>query len=106
MNEQEIDQLLRILADLPEHNSYRSLRHRAADYIGGLNILKSRFQRLRLDMTCESACVPNESQTCREPRFGLYTRIETHFRPLTDEFSRIKDGCYQFLSGLVSLNLI
>lgn len=106
-NEQEIDQLLTILADLPEQHSYRSLYHRAIDYTGDLACLKSRFQQMRLNMVCAGIpCASSEHQTCRDPHFGLYTLLETHCRPLTDEFSRIKDGCYQFLNGMVSLNLI
>jgi hypothetical protein len=105
-NEQEIDQLLTLLADLP-NDSYRSLYHRAVDYTGDLASLKSRFQQIRLNMVCEGIpCTSTEHQACREPRFGLYALIETHFRPLTDEFSRIKDSCYQFLNGLMTLNLI
>lgn len=106
-NEEEIDQLLTLLADLPGQHSYRSLYHHAVDYTGDLACLKSSFQEIRLDMICQGIpCTSTEHQTCREPRFGLYTLIETHFRPLTDEFTRIKDGCYQFLAGMVSLNLI
>lgn len=106
-NEQEIDQLLTLLADLPEQHSYRSLYHRAVEYTGDLACLKSRFQQIRLTMVCEGIpCTSTEHQACREPRFGLYSLIETHFRPLTDEFSRIRNGCYQLLNGMVSLNLI
>ncbi|QKZ14070.1 hypothetical protein [Spirosoma sp. KUDC1026] len=106
-NEQEIDQLQELLADLLEKHTYRSLRHRALDYYSNLNQLKSRIQRLRLDMICEGVdCSPVEPTPCREPRFGLFATIESHFRSLTDEFSHLKAGCYQFLSVVVTLNLL
>ncbi|GAB3642667.1 hypothetical protein GCM10027423_33030 [Spirosoma arcticum] len=96
-----------MLTNLPEHHSYRSLHHPAVDYIGSLNLLKMSFQRVRLDMVCEGVtCTPTEHQRCHEPRFGVYTLIEGHCRPLTDEFNRVKAGYYQFLSGLMTLNLI
>ncbi|GAB2583574.1 hypothetical protein [Spirosoma areae] len=106
-NEQEIDQLLSLLANLPEHHSYRSLHHPAVDYSGSLNLLKMSFQQLRLDMVCEGmTCTLTERQTCQEPRFGVYTLIERHCRPLTDEFNRVRDEYYQFLTCLMTLNLI
>jgi hypothetical protein len=106
-DEQEIDQLQEILADLLEKHNYRNLRHRAIDYCSNLNHLKSRIQRLRLDLICEGVgCSLAELTTCRESHFGLFTSIETHFQNLTDEFSRLRDGCYQFLSVVVTLNLL
>lgn len=105
--EQEIDQLLTLLSDLLDTHSYQNLRHRAFAYHGSMNHLKSRFQRLRLDMVCESVvCMPTGSQSCREPRFGLYKTIESHFQALTGEFNRVKAGCYQFLSVVVTLNIL
>ncbi|WP_338874656.1 hypothetical protein WBJ53_03455 [Spirosoma sp. SC4-14] len=105
--EQEIDNLLALLADLLEHPTYQNLRLRAIDYYGTLNQVKSRFQRLRLDMVCENrVCMPSDQQVCREPRFGLYTLVDSHLRALADEFSRVKAGCYQFLSVMVTLNML
>ncbi|QHV95551.1 hypothetical protein [Spirosoma endbachense] len=107
-NEQEIDQLLAILSDLLDYQQYKSLRQRAVDYYGDLNHLKSRFQRLKLDMICEGvACNPSERLACREPRIGLYATlaVDSQLRSLMDELGRIKAGCYQFLSVMVTLNL-
>jgi hypothetical protein len=106
-DEQEIDQLQELLADLLEKHNYRNLRHRAIDYYSNLNQLKSRIQRLRLDIICEGiGCSSAGPTSCNESRFGLFTSIETHFQNLTDEFNRLKDGCYQFLSVVVTLNLL
>ncbi len=106
-NDQEIDQLLSLLTTLPEHHSYRSLHHPAVDYIGSLNLLKMSFQQVRLDMVCQGmTCTPTERQTCHEPQFGVYTLVERHCRPLTDEFNRVKQSYYQFLTSLMTLNLI
>jgi hypothetical protein len=106
-NEQEIDQLQELLADLLEKHNYRSLRHCATDYHSNLNHIKNRIQRLRLDMICEGeGCSPAGSTFCRESRLGLFTSIETHYRTLADEFNQIKAGCYQFLSVVVTLNLL
>ncbi|MCY7352415.1 MAG: hypothetical protein LH606_17410 [Cytophagaceae bacterium] len=108
-DEREIDQLLILLADLPTQPPYRSLRHNAVDYLGDLNLLKSSFQRLRGAMVCDRvACTSTEQLPCSSPRLGWYTTlaVDSHLRTLTDEFNRIKEGCYQFLSGLVTLNLI
>jgi|GEM_PF-1900388 len=105
--EQEIDNLLALLADLLEHPVYQNLRLRAIDYHGTLNHVKNRLQRLRLDMVCENrVCLPSERQVCRDPRFGLQPLVESHLRALTDEFSRVKAGCYQFLSVMVTLNML
>lgn len=106
-DEREIDQLQSMLADWPEEFGYRHLQHRAVDYTGSLNLLRFSVQRVRDDMVCERiACPFSRCQTCNEPRFGMYPLIEGHVRPLTDEFSRVRDGCNQFLSGIVALNLI
>lgn len=106
-HEQEIDQLLMLLGDLLDYPNYQQLRHRAVAHYGHLNHLKSRFQRLRLDMICEGAdCWPSARQACTNPRFGLYTTIDSSFHNLTDEFSKVKAGCYQFLSVMVTLNLL
>ncbi len=106
-HEQEIDQLLALLNDLLEHHNYQSLRHRAVNYYGDLNHLKSGFQRLRLDTICQTMdCSHTQRQSCREPRFSLYATIESRFHALTDDLNRIQAGCYQFLSVMVTLNLL
>ncbi|GAB3511537.1 hypothetical protein GCM10027341_51140 [Spirosoma knui] len=106
--EEEIEQLQTLLLDVLNRYNYRSLRHSAIDYYGNLNQLRARLKRLRRDMICESTYCQkaNEQVPCRDQRFGLSTTIERHATILIDEFVRIKDGCVQFLSGMMTLNLL
>jgi hypothetical protein len=106
--EEEIEQLQTLLLDVLNRYNYRSLRHSALDYYGHLNQLHGRLKRLRRDMVCESVDCPsgNEKLMCRDARFGLSATIERHATVLMDEFTRIKDSCVQFLSGMMTLNLL
>lgn len=109
--EQESEQLTALLDDVLEHYNHQSLRQRAIEYRQRLNRLKTWFSRLRTDLVCEgSLCVPGDQQArclhCGQPRFGLYASLSLQFADLSDEFARIKASCYQFLSGMVQLNLL
>ncbi|QJD79870.1 hypothetical protein [Spirosoma rhododendri] len=106
-HEQDINQLVSLLTDLlAQHNSSR-LRPRAIQYVTRFNRLKSQLRRLRLDMICSgSACFPTEHPICAEPHAGFYTGLDLSMHRLSDEFSTLSTGCYQFLSVLVSLNLL
>ncbi|WP_080236772.1 hypothetical protein [Spirosoma rigui] len=106
-NEAEIDGLLSLLADLLEQQNSQ-LQHRAVDYYGSLNQLKDRIEQLRAAHLCSSnACggvvapVP-----CNENQFGNYQTLPPLFSQLRDEIGRMRDTCYQFITGLVKLNLI
>ncbi|GAB3906939.1 hypothetical protein GCM10028803_40130 [Larkinella knui] len=104
--EQEIDQLMVLLDDVLEQYNHQNLRQRAIDYHQNLNRLKVWFNRLRSDLICNrSTCDSVHQLPCGEPRFGLYATIPAQFAGLSDEFARIKAGCYQFLSVVVQLNL-
>ncbi|MGV3559347.1 MAG: hypothetical protein ACO1O2_14400 [Larkinella arboricola] len=105
--EQEINQLLTLLEDVLDQYNHQNLRYRAIDYYRGLNRLKIWFNRLRTDVVCENAgCASSNLLPCEKPRFGRHTVIPSQFADLSDEFTRTKTGCYQFLSGLVQLNLL
>lgn len=106
-NEAEIDGLLSLLADLLEQQNSQ-MQHRAIDYYGSLNQLKDRIEELRAVHLCSSnACggvvapVP-----CNDKQFGQYQALPAIFTQLRDEIGRMRDTCYQFITGLVKLNLI
>ena len=106
-NEAEIDGLLSLLADLLEQRNSQ-LQHRAVDYYGSLNQLKGRIDELRSVHLCSSnACsgvvVP---VPCNDKQFGQYQTLPVIFAQLRDEIGRMQDTCYQFITGLVKLNLI
>lgn len=102
---QEIDQLLSLLDDAMAHPTCRSLRHRAIDYYSDLKQLKDWFKRLHNDLVCQNSNCTSNPQAC-EKRVVRSSLIIPQLNALADEFSRIKDGCYQFLSGMVQLNLL
>ncbi len=103
-HEQEITQTVDLLTDLLTQHNSPLLRHRAVQYVSKFNNLKSRLQRLRLDMVCAHAVCPPTN--CSEPRFTLYTGIDLRIRRMSDELTQLSSGCYQFLSVLVSLNVL
>lgn len=105
--EEEIRQLRTLLADVMDHYSSRSLRHDAVDYFQDLSQLEAKLDRLNRTMICEAAdCPPIKQQlACSDKRFGLSATLERHTTTLINEFSRVKDGCLQFLSGMMSLNM-
>ncbi|GAB2535174.1 hypothetical protein [Spirosoma aerophilum] len=106
--EEEISQLRSLLHDVMEQHNYRSLQYDAVDYDQALNHLQSDIKQLRQTMICESTeCLnPVRNLTCTNARFGISTTIERHTTKVINDFSRVKDGCLQFLSGMMSLNLL
>ncbi|QMW00881.1 hypothetical protein [Spirosoma foliorum] len=106
--EEEIRNLRSLLLDVMNLYNCRSLRHDAVDYYRDLNQLQTKLTRLNRDLICEGVeCqVVLNQPTCTNTHFGLSATIERHATVLANEFSRIKDGCLQFLSGMMSLNLL
>ncbi|MVM38568.1 hypothetical protein GO730_15075 [Spirosoma sp. HMF3257] len=106
--EEEIRQLRSLLLEIMNQYNCRSLRHDAVDYYRDLNHLQSKLDRLNRDMICEGVDCPADTHqpACTNTRFGLSATIERHATMLVSEFSRIKDGCLQFLSGMMSLNML
>ncbi|WP_420148606.1 hypothetical protein [Spirosoma sp.] len=104
--EEEIRQLRALLLDVMNHYNSRSLRHDAVDYYRDLNKLQIKLDRLHRDLVCERAdcLVAEKNLACADSRFGLSATIERHATLLAHEFTRIKDGCLQFLAGMMSLN--
>lgn len=106
--EDEIRQLRALLLDVMEQHNCRSLHHDAIDYYRDLNHLQTKLERLHRDFICEGVTCASttEKESCADARFNLSATIERHTAVLIGEFSRIKDGCLQFLSGMMSLNLL
>ncbi len=106
--EEEISQLHALLLDVLNQYNCRSLRHDAVDYCRDLNHLRTKFDRLHRDLICESVdcSLAKENLSCTDSRFDLSATIERHAIALAGEFSRIKAGCLQFLSSMMSLNLM
>ncbi|GAB3930912.1 hypothetical protein [Larkinella terrae] len=104
--EQEVDQLLVLLNDVLEQYNHQNLRQRAIDYSQRLNRLKVWFHRLRADLLCEGSGGFAGCQKCGKPHLSLYSAISLQIAGLSDEFTHLKTGCYQFLSVLVQLNLL
>ncbi|GAB3772941.1 hypothetical protein GCM10028818_13750 [Spirosoma horti] len=105
---EEIDQLQTLLLDVLNRYNYRSLRHSAVEYYRKLNNLRTRLNWLHRDFVCEGAnCgVVSGTKACYDAHFGLSVNLERHITTVTDEFERIKADCVQFLSGMVTLNLL
>lgn len=106
-DEQEIDQLLTLLAELPT-DSYRSLQPYPVDYARVLNRLKARVNCLRVDAVCTGAgcSSPTPPASCPDPRFVSSTTGNTVISSVSAEFCRAKDRCDAFLGELMMLNLI
>ncbi|WP_080240323.1 hypothetical protein [Spirosoma rigui] len=98
-NEQEIQQLLLFLTELPEQRNPQSPNYQAKYYYSDLIRLKNIFQRLRLDMICDhSLCGSTTPFSCRKAKAGLYTNmaVDAQLRVLDAELARIKARCTQF----------
>ncbi|SOD80054.1 hypothetical protein [Spirosoma fluviale] len=106
--EEEILQLRALLHDVMEQHNCRSLRYDAVDYYRALNHLQGDINQLRRDIICESnECIYHaKDASCKDARYGLSATIERHATHVINEFTRVKDGCLQFLSGMMSLNLM
>jgi hypothetical protein len=106
--EEEITQLRSLLHDVMEQHNCRSLKYDAVDYDQALNHLQSDIKQLRQKMICEgNECLHQAQQlTCTNSRFGISATIERHTTKVINDFTRVKDGCLQFLSGMMSLNLL
>lgn len=106
-NEAEIDGLLSLLADLLEQQNSQ-MQHRAIDYYGSLHQLKERIEEVRSVHLCASnACSGVVAPVpCNDNQFAKYQAMPVIFMQLRDEIGRLRDTCYQYLTGLVKLNLI
>jgi hypothetical protein len=105
---EDILQLRALLLDVMDYDNFRSLRHDAIDYYRELNHLQTKLDRLHHDLICAGVdcSATHEKGSCANARFGLSNTLERHATALIGEFCRIKDGCLQFLSGMMSLNLL
>ncbi|GAB3720937.1 hypothetical protein [Spirosoma lituiforme] len=106
--EEEIRQLRSLLLEVMRHDTCRSLCHDAVDYCRDLNQLQTKLDRLNRDLLCNGAVCSSSQRMlmCTDARFSLAATIERHATALVGEFSRINDGCRQFLACLMSLNLL
>ncbi len=106
--EDDIDQMMSLLSDLPD-DTYRSLNHHAPAYVQKLRQLKAHIHRLLtevvcLGVACSSASVA--SVTCPDPRFVQTGGVNALIISMSSEYSQLKDRCHLFLSELMRLNLI
>ena len=106
-SEEGIDQLLTLLADLP-NDSFRSLNHPVVGYTQSLSRLKSRIHNLRVDVVCTgSGCsTPVAATSCPDPHFVAPTSSSSIISAVYAEYDRMKDRCQSFLGELMLLNLI
>ena len=105
--EQEIDLLLVQVAELLSSSTYRSVQHYPEQYFHDLNQLRAVVQQLRHERLCEHpTCAMSQLQTCPAPQSGLHATLPGLWTTLTDEFTRLKNGCCQLLTHLVNLNLL
>lgn len=106
-NEQEIDQLLTLLADLP-NDTCRGLHHHTVDYAQGLDQLKTRIHRLRGDVVCTGAGCPllTPPASCPDSRFVPPGTDNLLISNVSADYSLVKDRCQSFFGELMQLNLI
>ncbi|NID10692.1 hypothetical protein [Fibrivirga algicola] len=106
-SEDEIDQLLALLADLPS-DSFRSLNHPLVGYTQSLNRLKSRIHNLRADVVCTGTSCSSSATTvsCPDPHFVEPSTSSTIISAVSAEYDRMKERCQAFLGELMLLNLI
>ncbi len=107
-HEDDIDQIISLLADLPGE-TYRSLNHRASEYVQKLHQLKAHIHRLMTEVVCSGvACssVNVASVTCPDPHFAPLSTGNSLIASVSAEYDQIKDRCHAFFSELMRLNLI
>ena len=106
-SEDEIDQLLTLLAELP-NDSYRSVNQYTVDYTQSLSRLKSRIHNLRVDVVCSgtNCSLPIPASPCPDPHFSASVTSNSLISSVSNEYARMKDRCQTFLGELMRLNLI
>ena len=105
-NEEHIDQLLTLLADVPD-DGCRSLHHAVA-YAQGLDQLKTRVHRLRTEVVCTGTDCPLSTPpaACPDPRFVPSDAGNFLISTVSADYNRLKDRCQLFFGDLMQLNLI
>ena len=107
-SEQEIDQLLSLLEELPD-GRYRSLHMRTTDYAQTLSQLKDRIHHLQLDVVCHGTYCSSASGStpgCPDTHFVAPSTSNSLITAISVEYGLIKDRCQAFLGELMGLNLI
>lgn len=106
-SEQEIDQLLTLLAELPTPDTYRSLTA-PGTYTASLQRLKASMRQLRSEVVCAGAgcSQPTPVVPCPDLHFGLTSSANALITNASAEYNRVRDRCYAFLGELMGLNLI
>ncbi len=114
-NEQEIDQLLTLLTELPSHD-YQRMRSQTVDYAKALNQLKNRIHRLQLDVLCTShTCAPapatvavkSAATACPDGRYATPpAQGSSLIATVSSEYDRVKSRFNAFVGELMGLNLI
>ena len=110
-NEQEIDQLLTLLAELPSHN-YQHMRSHTVTYAQTLKQIKNRIHRLRIDVLCtDQTCVQAAARVaapiCPDGRYDTPpAQGSTLIATVSSDYDRVKSRCNTFVGELMGLNLI
>ncbi len=106
-NEQEIDFLLSVLADLPDPASYRSLTAPDA-YAATLHRLKATIGQLRHAVVCigVSCTQPSPPVPCPDAHFAPLPTSNALITSVSAECDRVRDRCQSLLGELMGLNLI
>ncbi|WP_044129366.1 hypothetical protein [Rudanella lutea] len=107
-SEEEIDQLLSLLTDLPAQISFLDLQQQTVQYAAALSRLKNHIHQLQVDVVCAGAgCSAQTTDAkCPDVRFTPQPAEVPLFPSLSAEVNRMKERCQAFLGKLVGLNLI
>lgn len=106
-SEQDIDQLLSLLADLPTDPCHLPRRY-ILDYASALNQLRTTIHRLRVDIVCSGSHCGNEQPAtpCPDGRFVVQAVGTNPINGLAAEYDRLRTRCQSYLDELVGLNLL
>jgi hypothetical protein len=103
-DEAELTELMSLLADVPKQVSRPHLSGRAVVFCADLNQLRNRLHQLRTQFLCASGGCNSTAGGCSQ--LGNYQFLPGTFSQWRDEFSHLRDSSYQFLAGLIRLNVV
>lgn len=113
--EQEIDQLLTLLAELPSYD-YQQMRNHTVTYAQTLKRLKNRIHRLRIDVLCANqtcaqatagAAAKSAYPACPDGRYATPpAQGSSLMATVSSDYDRVKSRCNTYVGELMGLNLI
>ncbi len=106
-SEGEVNQLLTLLADLPDPATPRSPAHLTI-LSAQLHRLKTRICQLRTEMVCSGGLcsLPQPPQPCPDAHFVARPEPTDPIADLATECSGVQNRCQTVLSELMELNMI